>query len=66
MSKNPEKLKKLPNSFNQIFRKNVSYDNIKATKKQGLTTLENIYLEKPQEGVRMIRKTNSINNKSSH
>ena len=35
MSKNPEKLKKLPNSFNQIFRKNVSYDNIKVTKKAG-------------------------------
>ena len=66
MSKNPEKLKKLPNSFNQIFRKNVSYDNIKVTKKQRLTTLENTYWEKPQEGVRMIRKTNSVNNKSSH
>ena len=60
MSKNPEKLKKLPNSFNEIFRKYVSYDNIKVTKKQGLTLLENTYLGKPQEGVRM------INNKSSH
>ena len=59
--KNPVKLKKLTNIFNEIFRKNASYDNIKVTKKQGLTPLENTYLEKPQEGVRMIRKTNSFN-----
>ena len=47
VKKSRKKLKKLPNSFNEIFKKNVSYDNTKVTKKQGLTPLENTYLEKP-------------------
>ena len=43
-------------SFNKIFIKNVSYDNIKSKRKQGLTIyLEDTFLVKPQgrEGVKM-------------
>ena len=36
-------------NFNKIFRKDVTYDNIKSHKKQGFTlSLEDIFLEKPQ------------------
>ena len=35
-------------NFNDIFRKDVTYDNIKIKKKQGLIlSLEDIFLEKP-------------------
>ena len=65
MSKNQKKLMKLVNidkenlhllndlrNFNEFFRKNVIYDNIKShKKKQGFTlSLENTVMEKPQRG----------------
>ena len=37
--------------FNEIFRKHVTYDNIKSHKKQGFTlSLEDAFLGKPQWG----------------
>ena len=40
-------------NFNEIFKKNVTYDNVKTNKKQSFTlSLENTFLEKPDaEGV---------------
>ena len=36
-------------NFNEIFRKDMAYDNIKATKNQGFNlSVENTFLEKPQ------------------
>ena len=36
-------------SFNENFRKNVTYDNLKVTKKQGFTiSIENTFLENPE------------------
>ena len=36
-------------NFNEVFRKDVTYDNIKSHKKQGFAlSLENTFLEKPQ------------------
>ena len=41
-------------NFNEIFRKNVTCDNIKVTKSQGYTlSLENTVLEKPQGRVKL-------------
>ena len=38
-------------SFNKIFRKDVTFDNIKSHKKQGFTlSLENTFFGKPQGG----------------
>ena len=47
---NLEELNKLRN-FNEIFRKDVTYDDIKSNKNQVLTfSLEDTFLEKPQAG----------------
>ena len=47
---NLEELNKLRN-FNEIFRKDVTYDHIKSNKNQVLTlSLEDMFLEKPQVG----------------
>ena len=47
---NLEELNKLRN-FNEIFRKDVNYDDIKSNKNQVLTlSLEDMFLEKPQAG----------------
>ena len=42
-------------NFNEVFRKNVSYNNIKSHKKAGLYPLsqENAVLKKTQEGVKL-------------
>ena len=49
---NLEELNKLRN-FNEIFRKDVTYDDIKSSKNQVLTfSLEDTFLEKPQAGSR--------------
>ena len=47
---NLEELNKLRN-FNEIFRKDVTYDDIKSNKNQVLIfSLEDTFLEKPQAG----------------
>ena len=41
-------------SFNEIFMKNASYDNIKNKRKQDITMyLEDTFLEKPQRGTKV-------------
>ena len=41
-------------NLNEIFRKDVTYDNIQSHKKQGFTLFsEDIFLEKPQGGVKL-------------
>ena len=48
MAKKSSNLPSNLRNFNEIFRKNVSYDNIKSHKKQDFTrALENTVLEKP-------------------
>ena len=41
-------------NFNEIFRKDVTYEILKITKNQGFTlSLENTFLKKPQRGVKL-------------